>query len=162
MRPSPDPGPCSLRCVGIVLLYLVSIGVVVAFPIWCCMAYASLGALGESHDDLTREDVESYGRIHLPPDVRDLQARWNMVITKQWLLARFSIAPGDLPDLLASGGFPAPKPGPIPCRSSPGREPDWWTPETARSYLRSEIDRGEIIVVTDRPDRHVVYLVRRW
>jgi hypothetical protein len=121
---------------------------------------ASLGALGETIDTPSRRDVELYGKVRLPPNVRDLRARVQTFASKRKLLARFSIAPGELPDLLASGGFGELSAGPIPVELSVPGKPDWWTPEAARSYLTGAAERGAILVEKDGPDRYVIYLVR--
>jgi len=143
------------------LVSLAAMAVMAAIVVDFVCSLVSLSALRDVDDSPAREEVESLAPVRLPPDAGDLRARLQTVITKRWLLARFSIAPSELPDLLASGGFPPPSTGPSPYEFSLVEKPDWWTSETVRSYVKSEIHRSAILVDQDRPDRYVIYLVRR-
>ncbi|HMF41979.1 MAG TPA: hypothetical protein VKQ32_14995 [Polyangia bacterium] len=163
MRSGSDPTPASRRRrAWIVLAWLVAIGAAVAPAVWLWLAIYSLSSLSETNDGLSRADVEAFGNVQLPPDVGDLRARLHTCMTKQMLMARFSIAPGELPDLLASGDFRKLPDGSGSYLPQVWAQPDWWTPETARSHLTAETAGGSIMVDEDRPDRYVVYLVRRW
>jgi hypothetical protein len=142
----------------LVLIFLAVVGLQVAVVVHFWLSLRSLSALADTDDAPSRHDVEVYGGVELPPDVRDLRARVRIVLTKRQLLARFSITPDELPALLASGGFRELRAGPFP-RSVPD-PPDWWTPEVARSSRMVESGRGAILVVVDRPDRYLVYLAR--
>jgi hypothetical protein len=119
------------------------------------------GFMSDTYDAPSPADVEGYGGVRLPPDVSDLRARVRIVMTHRYCLARFSIARGELADLLASGGFRVLPPGTAPDWFSVVDEPDWWKPDVARATLTAQAGpRGAILVQTEGPDRYVVYLSR--
>ena len=164
VRPDVGGAPVARRGLGLlaVAAVLVGVGVLAAVELRAWRGAPSLGALGDSNDAPSRQEVELYGKIRIPPNAGDLHARLQTFVTKRTLMARFSIVPGDLSDLLKSGSFPMLRSPPsIPDELSPSLKPPWWTPETARSYLVGAHDRGAILVDTGQPGRYVVYLLRR-
>jgi hypothetical protein len=144
---------------GLLLFILVGAMAVVSVAFWPLVA--AMVHVGDPIDVPSRNDVDGFGGVRLPPEVRDLRSRLLIVIHDRLLLARFSIARSELPDLLASGGFREVPIGAAPADFSTWNEPDWWTPEAARSVLRAAVHWGAIWVVEDGPDRYLIYLARR-
>ncbi|HVV50657.1 MAG TPA: hypothetical protein VHO06_13410 [Polyangia bacterium] len=142
------------------LIAFAAVGALMPVVVTACQRASSLGALGEANDAPSRQDVELYGRVRLPPDAGDLRARLQTFAAKRTLLARFSIAPAELPALLASGGFQVQPATPASGELSVASKPEWWTPEAARAYVMGTADRAAILIDKDRSDRYVVYLVR--
>ena len=146
------------RLICFVWLVVIGGAALVGAAPWVAVAFIHIG--DEANDAPSRAQVELEGRVKLPPDVGDLHARLQEAWMDRWMVARFSIAPGELPDLLASSDFGALSIGPLPFELPAGDAPDWWTPGSARSYVTGKVAHRAILVDEDRPDRYVVYLYR--
>jgi hypothetical protein len=144
---------------GLLLFVVVGATALISLAFWPLVA--AMVHVGDPIDAPSRDDIEGFGGVRLPPDVRDLRSRLLLAIHDRLLLARFSIARRELPDLLASGGLRQVPIGANPADFSTWNEPDWWTPEAARSVLRAGVHWGAIWVVEDGPDRYLIYLGRR-
>jgi hypothetical protein len=126
------------------------------------MVYRSMGALGESNDSPTPDEIATYTGVKIPVAAYDLHARLELVMTKRTVIARFGIAPADLPAVLAGSPFTALHPSqsqPAVLRVSD--PPAWWLPHQARAFSAAEVGRAAMLVDTTQADRYVVYLVAR-
>jgi hypothetical protein len=133
---------------------------VIAAVVASIVVFRSLGALGESNEAPSLSEIETYGHIRLPPDVRDVKARVDLVITKRTLFARFTIDPAELPALLASSRLEAP----LTSRDRPTQldaafAPAWWAPRRARTWRAGATERAAILVDTSAASGYVVYLI---
>ena len=126
------------------------------------MSWSSLGALGESNDAPSRDQIETYARIRLPPGAADVRARLEQVMTKRTMFVRLSLGRDELDAFLDDSPFAGLRAGgELPELLTRDPRPDWFAPERARSYLTAEANRSAILVDSGEASRPVAYVVAR-
>ena len=148
-----------MRRAAYAALLLIGLGVTILVG-RTLFAVATFHISGETNDAPTRGRIENLGGLHIPPNARDLRARMQQVMTKNFLFARFTVSAADLPAVMDGGQFPKPTPTPpsmLPSTAVGSDAPDWWTPNRDRALLVTKGPRTTIIIDASDPKEVVVY-----
>jgi hypothetical protein len=106
--------------------------------------------------------IETNAHVRLPPSARDLHV-CSEGVNEIFTQARFTIAAGDLPALLASSLCTAPPVADDPRAHARGTgEPDWWQPGQAQTLLTcsggNESGGQSLFIDTTDPRVYIVYV----
>jgi hypothetical protein len=122
------------------------------------------GILGSTQENLTQAQIESIGRIKLPPSAANLHAVAGG-FQDRFILVRFDIDRADLPALAGSRYWPSlDSTGAVGVPFQPGLEPDrpWWKPREAQRFASGSnvVDGIAQAVLVDMTDanRYIVYI----
>jgi hypothetical protein len=120
-----------------------------------------IGALGESDDSPSREQIEAYTGIVIDERTSAVRARVDQVLTKQTVFLRFSIAPSDLQALIGASPFSELSREFAPGLLQTQPRPEWFRPEDAPDYLAGEASGRAILVDTTQSSSWTVFVVAR-
>jgi hypothetical protein len=139
----------------------LALAVVAATAVGLWLVIRSAGALGESRESVSPDDIRAYAGVQIPPGARDLRSRLEQVLTKRTLLVRFTLDRAQLASFLRGSPFgDALAAGrTLPAEMAISSPPPWWTPEKSRTFLVGQARGAAIVVDIDDPASCVVYLV---
>lgn len=140
----------------------LAIVITTALILYFMVTARSIGALGESNEAPSREQIEAYTGVHIPSSVTDVRARLDQVVTKRTVYLRLSIDRSELGSFLRDSPFREPLAAePISELLKSEFRPDWFTPEKAHQHLTGETTRAAIVIDTTDPMHWVVYMLVR-
>ena len=118
--------------------------------------------VSDAQENLTAAQIESIGRIKLPPSAANVEARAGG-FQDRFISIRFEMAPSELEQfLLGTPNMPAIAPATELPFQSLGEPPPWWRPEQAQRFAagKSFVDGISQALVVDMTDaaRFVVYI----